>query len=227
MPAGQRGDLGFHPWNSDPYSPVESSHVKSSRRHGRAISVIEKPVPGDSDGEGHGVGDSEHCPSGPADERLPLCLFGPVAREVRGKSNGNLNRKVSFAPLKRCPDLATNLTRSLRKVVSVYRERMQEEESFRDLKSHRYGFAFRYVKLSKAGRYDRMLAVWAIEMWLFFTQGLAAAQNGLDRGLSTASNRRRDLSLIRIGVMQLQRALGPPAALLDLLSCNPHLKRWG
>ena len=123
--------------------------------------------------------------------------------------------------------LVTNLKRSPGKVVLAYRERMQEEESFRDLKSHRYGFALRYVKLSAAGRYLRLLAIWAIGMWLYFIQGLAAVKKGLDRGLSAASNRRRELSLVRIGVMLLECAPGPPAALLALLSRNPHLKRWG
>jgi len=52
------------------------------------------------------------------------------------------------------------------------------------MKSHRYGFALRYVKLSSAGRYLRMLAIWAIGMWLFLSQGLAVAARGLDRGLS-------------------------------------------
>ena len=95
---------------------------------------------------------------------------------------------------------------------------MQEEESFRDLKSHRFGAALRYVKLSSSERYGRLLAVWALGTWLVFAQGHAAVGAGLHHGLSTASNRRRDLSLVTIGRLLLRQALGSPRALFRLLA---------
>lgn len=115
--------------------------------------------------------------------------------------------------------LATNLKRkSVRRLCDLYARRMEEEESFRDLKSHRFGGALRYVKLRGAERYARLLAVWAVGMWLLFAQGHAAVEANLHRGLSTASNRRRDLSLITIGRLLIREGLGPPRALFRLLA---------
>ena len=95
---------------------------------------------------------------------------------------------------------------------------MEEEESFRDLKSHRWGAALRYVKLSGPERYARLLAIWALGMWLLLAQGQVAVAAGLHRGLSTASNRRRDLSLITIGCLLLAEFLGTVATLLRCLA---------
>lgn len=122
--------------------------------------------------------------------------------------------------------LATNLSRTPRHITTLYAQRMQEEESFRDMKSHRYGFALRYAKLSRANRYAQMLVLWALGMWLLLAQGAQAVARGLHHGLSTASNRRRDLSLIRIGVLLLHQNLGPPPQLLRALKIT-LAKRWG
>lgn len=114
--------------------------------------------------------------------------------------------------------LVTNLRNGARRVSRIYARRMEEEESFRDMKSHRYGFALRYVKLSRAERYERMMVIWAIGMWLFFAQGAAAVAAGLHLGLSCAPNTRRDLSLVRIGRELLKSPIGGPPALLKILA---------
>jgi hypothetical protein len=54
--------------------------------------------------------------------------------------------------------------------------------------------------------------------WILLAQGRAAEKANLHRGLSTASNRRRDLSLVTIGRLLLAAALGPPRALFRLLA---------
>lgn len=114
--------------------------------------------------------------------------------------------------------LATNLRKSIARICDLYARRMEEEESFRDLKSHRFGAALRYVKLTSPERYARLLAVWAMGTWILLAQGRAAEKANLHRGLSTASNRRRDLSLVTIGRLLVAAALGPPRALFRLLA---------
>ena len=123
--------------------------------------------------------------------------------------------------------LATNLTSSARRVVKTYAQRMQEEESFRDMKSHRYGFALRYPKLTRADRYERLLAIWALGMWLFFAQGAAAVAFGMHLGLSTATNTKRDLSIVRIGVLLIGRPIRGVPALMGTLAQFVGSKRWG
>jgi hypothetical protein len=114
--------------------------------------------------------------------------------------------------------LATNQSWKLARVAETYARRMEEEESFRDLKSHRWGAALRYVKLSRPERYARLLAIWALGMWLLLAQGQAAVAAGRHHGLSTASNRRRDLSLISIGRLLLGECFGTVAELFRLLA---------
>ncbi len=114
--------------------------------------------------------------------------------------------------------LATNVEKSLGKACKVYAMRMEIEEGFRDLKSHRYGKALRYVKLSSPDRYERLFIIWAVGTWLLHAQGLAAVRRDLHLGLSTASNRRRDLSIVKIGEKLLREPLGTPAALLRRLA---------
>jgi len=114
--------------------------------------------------------------------------------------------------------LATNLDKSIKRLCEIYALRMEEEESFRDLKSHCYGFALRYVLVFSVERYERMLAVWALGTWVLYAQGLAAVEAQLHYGLSTATNQRIDLSLVKIGHRLLDLALGSPQALFRQLA---------
>jgi len=114
--------------------------------------------------------------------------------------------------------LATNLRKGIKRLCEIYALRMEEEESFRDLKSHRFGAALRYLKLSGTDRYDRILAIWALGTWLLHAQGNAAVRANLHHGLSTASNRRRDLSLVTIGRLLIPLPLGSPSTLFRLLA---------
>lgn len=123
--------------------------------------------------------------------------------------------------------LATNVARGAHRVVRVYAERMQEEESFRDMKSHRYGFALRYPKLTAAGRYERLMVIWAVGVWLFFANGAAAVTLNLHVGLSTATNTRRDLSIVRIGVILAARPIPGIPTVMDMMAEFIRRKRWG
>jgi hypothetical protein len=114
--------------------------------------------------------------------------------------------------------LATNLDRKLGKVCDVYAMRMEIEEGFRDLKSHRYGAALRYVRLSEPERYERLFMIWAMGTWLLWAQGLAGIKRNLHLGLSSAPNTRRDLSILRIGAKLLKKALGGPPGLIRAMA---------
>lgn len=140
---------------------------------------------------------------------------------VRYREDGITETRVVARWMRGCDEpwyLATNLTKGLNGVCSTFAERMEIEEGFRDLKSHRYGAKLRYVKLSSAERYERMLMIWALGTWLFHGQGLAAVRQNLHLGLSSAPNTRRDLSIVRIGRETLKLPLGGPPALLRAMA---------
>jgi hypothetical protein len=60
--------------------------------------------------------------------------------------------------------LATSGNKTLTRVCEIFALRMEVEEGFRDLKSHRYGAALRYVEFSAPDRYQRLLLIWAIRV---------------------------------------------------------------
>ena len=95
--------------------------------------------------------------------------------------------------------LATSGEKTIKRVCEIYALRMEIEEFLRDLKSHRYGAALRYTLLSEPDRYARLLAIWALGVWLLVAQGLAAIRRNLHLGLSSAPHSRTDLSYIGAG----------------------------
>jgi len=155
-------------------------------------------------------------------EDYPLCEGGEAdLRWVEYRQDGVARTRIVMKWARGAEEplyLVTNLRKAAPRVSRIYAGRMQEEESFRDMKSHRYGFALRYVKLSRPERYERIMAIWAIGMWLFFAQGAAAVKADLHLGLSSAPNGRRDLSLVRIGRELLKSAFGGPPALFKILA---------
>ena len=68
-------------------------------------------------------------------------------------------------------------------VVAIYRERMAIEQSFRDLKAHRHGFALRQNLGRDASRVANLLLIAALAMLATWLTGIVGQQRGLVRGL--------------------------------------------
>ncbi len=99
--------------------------------------------------------------------------------------------------------LATNLPHGLRsahRVVAIYRRRMQIEESFRDLKSPRCGFALRQNLGRDPQRIANLLLLCALAMLALWVMGLFGYQHGHHRLLqANTEKRRRVLSVVFVG----------------------------
>jgi hypothetical protein len=87
--------------------------------------------------------------------------------------------------------LATSLTDSSKAIVGIYSTRMQIEETFRDLKSHRYGWSLEDVRCRTAPRIDVLLLIAALAAVAMHVIGLAAQQLGLGRSLQANTERKR------------------------------------
>jgi hypothetical protein len=87
--------------------------------------------------------------------------------------------------------LATSLGDSSVAVIDTYSKRMQIEETFRDLKSHRFGWSLEDVRCRTAGRVDVLLLIAALAAVAMHIVGLAARQLGMDRGLQANTVRNR------------------------------------
>lgn len=72
--------------------------------------------------------------------------------------------------------LATSLPQGkqlARRVMKIYRLRMQIEEGFRDMKSHQFGQGFEYNKTIKMSRLSILVLLTSIAHWLLMAIGLA------------------------------------------------------
>lgn len=87
--------------------------------------------------------------------------------------------------------LLTSLSDSARFIVEMYGMRMQIEETFRDLKSHRHGWSAEDIRCKSARRIDVLLLIGAFAAVAMHIVGLAAAEQKLHYGLQANTVRCR------------------------------------
>lgn len=117
----------------------------------------------------------------------------PRHRQVatrRGPARDNNHkhyRKNAYEPLV----LATSLTTTARRVVDIYKTRMQCEEHFRDVKSHRWGWSMRHCGTRRTERVGALLLIASVAAIVQHLIGLVAKRCELQRGhqANTVSNR--------------------------------------
>jgi hypothetical protein len=110
--------------------------------------------------------------------------------------------------------------------MQLYRQRMQIEETFRDLKCHRWGFGLRYARCNSAARLETLLLLGALATLVVWLVGLAARALQLNRHLQANTERRRDvLSTFFIGRELLRRLDDLPRPVIDLalLTLRRHI----
>lgn len=118
-----------------------------------------------------------------------------LGRKGRSSGDKNFSRGAKEPWL-----LATSLTCAARKVVEIYATRMQIEESFRDLKSHRFGWEFCSARSKSPKRLEMLLMIASLASIVLSIVGAAAEQRKLERQFQANTIRkRRVLSLITLG----------------------------
>ena len=100
--------------------------------------------------------------------------------------------------------LATSLDVSAARIVRLYRDRMQIEETFRDAKSDRFGFSMTFARSTSEHRADILMLLLTLAHLVSILAGLVALLFNLDRGYQANTVRhRRVLSLCRLGRLLL------------------------
>jgi hypothetical protein len=98
-----------------------------------------------------------------------------------------------------------------KKVVTIYKKRMQIEEAFRDLKSSRYGFGFEYSYSRYIARIEILLLIAMLASTIAWLVGLAAERMNLHYNFQANSiKNRRVLSLFFLGCQVIKRKLKIP-----------------
>jgi hypothetical protein len=104
--------------------------------------------------------------------------------------------------------LITSLPDAAAVVVGIYDNRMQIEETFRDLKSHRYGWSLEDVRCRTPQRVDVLLLIAAFAAVAMHMIGFAARERKLDRGLQANTERKRPVfSTFFLGKLAMRRGL--------------------
>jgi len=142
--------------------------------------------------------------------------------------NDTLYRRLHRAPWL----LATSLPHirgSERRIKQIYTLRMQIEETFRDLKCHRWGFALRYARSAQPKRLEILLLLGTLATLVAWLAGIVAHRANLHWHMQANTERKRAvLSIFFIGRQFLHRqnniapaqGLGDPLVELQSLILN-------
>ena len=139
-----------------------------------------------------------------------------LKRQPKRRSRRKKGSKKSSSELtdrtyrKRAQDpwlLATSLDEpDAQHIVNLYSKRMQIEETFRDLKNHRFGWSLRHVRCASAERIAVLLLIASLAMVATLIVGRIAERTGRYRNYqSNTVTSRRVLSFFVLGALILQR----------------------
>jgi hypothetical protein len=105
--------------------------------------------------------------------------------------------------------------------MAIYAQRMQIEEAFRDLKSHRYGAAFEDSLTRKPKRLSVLLLLHALATFAAWMAGNIAQHAALAPRLLPNSSKRRCDSILRLG-RQPWLAVGCPPSRPSRIGLQPE-----
>lgn len=166
--------------------------------------------------------------------KIRLCLTNPLETSLylfkskpKGRSSVNLlgkkrrdsntmdQRKAAREPWVLVSSLSG---RSIAKrVVKIYKKRMQIEEGFRDLKSSRYGYGFEDSYSTKPKRIQVLLLIAALASFIAWLTGWVAEKNNLHYQFqSNTIKTRRVLSLFYLGCQVIKRKIKIPLNMLEI-----------
>jgi hypothetical protein len=153
------------------------------------------------------------CQSRPWRCRLILSRRPPRGRTARTQFGLPCHSRRSQTAARRAREpwaLATSLAQSPRQIAALYAQRMQIEQSFRDLKSTRYGAAFELSLTRRADRLAVLLLLLALATFVAYLAGLACrTHQQQSHCVPQPAQPTRRYSLIRIGWEALRRPALP------------------
>lgn len=139
--------------------------------------------------------------------------YNAFGRRSRSK-NSQQNARAAQEPwlLVASPQLANW---SAKQLVSLYRQRMQIEESFRDMKSQHFGEGLERSRSKGVGRFSVLVLIASLAAFLLWLLGTAAEVAGLHQSLYPSQRKRRVYS--RLFLARLLLVLGRYRRELDCL----------
>lgn len=162
-----------------------------------------------------------------------VCRVVLHRKAIQGRKHRNLNGQPARSALSRKsarrqrePWLlvaSPSLALSARQLVTLYGRRMQIQQSFRDLKSHRHGYGFEDSQTRLGKRLEVLLLVQALASFACWLAGLACKAEGKDTWLAPGGTQGDYYSCLRIGREALSRSwpMAPLSQWLERLRTLP------
>lgn len=128
-----------------------------------------------------------------------VCVVAPPRQQRRDRPNnrehghgtaGRRYRKVYREPWVLASNLPADLF-GVNDIVKLYAERMQIEETFRDVKSHRYGYALDYTRTRTCRRFSVLRLLGTLALFVQCLIGLTAERKGWAARFQANTERRR------------------------------------
>lgn len=137
--------------------------------------------------------------------------YKPSRGQPRRGERSKCPHARTYRRLHRAPWLiATSLPHrpgSSQQIKQLYAQRMQIEETFRDVKSHRWGFGLHYARCNDGRRLEVLLLIGALASLVLWLVGLCGRALDWTRRLQANTERRRPvLSTVFIGRQLLRRS---------------------
>ena len=145
-----------------------------------------------------------HLVRQPAKGRRHTSVFGQPVRSSHSRKQATRAREpwliASSPSLRACP---------AKRIIQIYRQRMQIEEAFRDLKSERYGLGFAASQTRTPQRLAILLLIGALALFVLWLVGHAAVQQKLHHSYQANTTKGRlVLSVVSLGRHLLSRTPG-------------------
>ncbi|RUL68509.1 transposase [Dyella choica] len=147
--------------------------------------------------------------------RKDLTCLGHVAHNSYSRKHAQREREPWL--LIASPELSLTAAQ----IVQIYARRMQIELSFRDLKSHRYGYGFEDSLTRIGPRIEVLLLLSAMASFACWVAGIASDASPMSAWLMPRTSARRLYSILRIG----REALARQWPLPDMKQLLQHLRR--
>jgi hypothetical protein len=110
-------------------------------------------------------------------------------------------------------------------VVGLYAKRMQIEETFRDVKNHRFGWSLADVVLSSPKRTANLLLLATVALVVTTLIGMASELRGTHRSYQANTEKRRVLSYFVLACTILRRDAADEVPIEDLRACLASICR--
>lgn len=150
-----------------------------------------------------------------------LLTMSPKLRGYRPEPRKNRERRTALEPW----TLATSLECSAGKVIAIYKQRMQIEETFRDAKSTRFGMCLAQARTSSPSRAEVLVLLAALAHFTAIVIGLAAEAVHLHvRYQANTVRNKRVLSFALLGRLVLARE--PAIVVAPFLEVVGSVQLW-